>query len=97
MSNPMLPPGTGRYQCTVCGLYFTSAYPFGKHRVGSFGTLRQPGTRRCLTVDEMRAAGFEQIESGHWSSGAKPASLTKRHPRQPAISPDPGVSSGVAS
>ena len=48
-----------RCQCPTCGDYFTSTRAFNRHRVGQFGN-----DRRCLTADEMDAAGFERNARG---------------------------------
>lgn len=48
-----------RCQCPTCGDYFTSARAFDRHRVGQFGN-----DRRCLTADEMDAAGFTRNDRG---------------------------------
>jgi len=48
-----------RCQCPTCGDYFTSTRAFDRHRIGQFGN-----DRRCLTADEMDAAGFERNARG---------------------------------
>src|SRR6267154_2598898 len=42
--------------CRACGEYFRSVTAFEKHRIGTF----RPLTRRCMTVDEMKATQMEQ-------------------------------------
>lgn len=54
-----------RNQCPACGELFTRNSVFAKHRVGKFGI-----SRRCMTVDEMNAAGMFKGEDQFWR-GAK--------------------------
>ena len=57
----MAPKLTGnRCQCTVCGDYFGSVRGFERHRVGSVGA----SDRRCMTVAEMLAAGWQRNPAG---------------------------------
>jgi len=59
MSVPKL---TGcRCQCCACGEYFGSVDVFDRHRVGEYGV-----NRRCLSVDEMSAMGWERNGRGFW-------------------------------
>ena len=51
-----------RSECTVCNLVFSSIHSFDKHRTGNYAER----TRRCLTVDEMKAKGMAQNEKGIW-------------------------------
>lgn len=51
--------------CTVCGEVFKSTFGFDKHRVGEFGGYRT-STRRCMTRDEMKAAGMVKNGHGRW-------------------------------
>jgi len=55
----------GRCQCTACGEYFGSERAFDRHRVGEYA---QPGewrgTRRCLTLADMLAAGWHRSARG---------------------------------
>lgn len=60
--NPMLPFGTRKCQCKLCGEYFNSDRGFTDHRVGQF----MPNTRRCLTPEELIAKGWAKTDSGHW-------------------------------
>ncbi len=46
--------------CAACHESFASLGSFDKHRTGSFSQR----TRRCLSVDEMQAAGL--TKSRHW-------------------------------
>lgn len=50
-----------RCQCAKCGEFFNRVSTFDKHRVGEFGV-----DRRCLTVDEMRAKGWQKNAAGFW-------------------------------
>ncbi len=43
--------------CSGCGFNFASVGTLDKHRVGTVGK-----DRRCLTVDEMKAKGWELSE-----------------------------------
>ena len=81
-----MPRLTGnRCQCPTCGEFFNGTQPFDKHRVGQYA---QPGerhnTRRCLTVPEMEAAGFQRNAAGFWCERAKEP---HPRPRAPVISP----------
>ncbi len=49
-------------ECRNCGKTFISLEAFDAHRTGSF----QQKTRRCLTEQEMRAAGMMQNSKGWW-------------------------------
>ena len=63
----------GRTQCGACKQYFVGASIFDQHRVGSYGDAvyaegdakrKRPvgytkSSRRCMTEEEMRAAGLE--------------------------------------
>lgn len=61
-----------RCRCVGCGEHFNSASVFDRHRIGSFGTLRRPDDRRCLTPAEMTAKGWAKNAAGFWvrESGA---------------------------
>jgi hypothetical protein len=61
-----------RCQCTACGERFRSSFAFDRHRLGTYGTVREPGTRRCLTPAEMEARGMVRGASGLWVSSARP-------------------------
>ena len=80
--DPLLPRGTDRCRCTVCGLYFTSSYAFSRHRIGKVGI---PG-RRCLMPEELSRRGWIQIPSGHWATRAR---------RHKPLKPDPSPKEGV--
>lgn len=54
-----------RCQCAGCGEYFSSEGAFDCHRVGDFAEPgRWCGARRCMTLDEMLAAGFVRNKQG---------------------------------
>ncbi len=59
-----------RNQCAGCGEYFNSTHAFEKHRVGAHGV-----DRRCMTADEMRAAGMVLRDDGFWRGSAMPADV----------------------
>lgn len=69
-SDPMLPIGTARCQCSGCDRYFSS--------VGSFDKHRRDG--RCLTPDEMAARGMLVNARGYWIS----SQLDREFPHQEA-------------
>lgn len=61
-----MPRLTGnRCQCPTCAEYFNGVQPFDKHRVGEYGK-----DRRCMTVAEMRSAGFMRSPAGFWCERA---------------------------
>lgn len=65
MNKPYDRPMRGRQcQCQACFEYFNSDYGFDRHRVGDW--QRRGANRRCLTVDEMTAAGWEKNAAGLW-------------------------------
>lgn len=41
-----------------CGRVFASAEAFDKHRTGPFRYDQEQGQRRCMTLEEMEAAGL---------------------------------------
>ena len=54
-----------RCQCVACGEYFGSERAFDRHRVGDYAEPGQwRGTRRCLLLDEMMAAGWQRSARG---------------------------------
>jgi hypothetical protein len=55
-SNPMLPVGSNRCQCSGCDRHFSSVASFDKHRIEG----------RCLTTDEMLARGMAVNDKGYW-------------------------------
>lgn len=58
-------PMRGRQcQCPGCFEYFNSDYGFDRHRVGDW--IGRGTNRRCLTVDEMVANGWEKNPAGFW-------------------------------
>ncbi len=64
MSTTVLAPGTGVCECGACRERFKSVTGFDRHRVG-------PGdARRCLSAEEMRAAGMSRNERGQWITAA---------------------------
>ena len=62
----MLPIGTDKCRCTVCGLYLNSSHAFEKHRVGY-------PERRCRTVEELLLLGWSTNATGHWITAKRPA------------------------
>ena len=61
-TDPMLPQGTDKCQCSTCKEYFNSTFAFEHHRTGRVGRPE----RRCLPVMEMQIAGWTQNGKGHW-------------------------------
>lgn len=55
-----------RKQCPTCGELFTCNSAFEKHRTGRMNS------RRCLTVEEMSAAGMFRGEDQFWR-GSRPS------------------------
>jgi len=81
MSAPRLTGG--RCQCPQCGEYFTSDRTFDRHRVGQFAKPGERlGTRRCLAVAEMIAAGWAMNARGFWTNvPPRPAHVDVAAPR----------------
>lgn len=69
-SHPSVTLRGDRNECPGCGELFNSSYAFDMHRTGRFGR-----NRRCMTVDEMSAAGMVRASSRFWISAAAPAML----------------------
>lgn len=71
-SNPQIPLRGDRNECPSCAKVFRSSHAFDKHRVGYFSeppNERKRGVnepRRCMTEEEMRAAGMALNASGYW-------------------------------
>jgi hypothetical protein len=74
----MLPRGTDRCRCTVCGEYFGSTYAFDMHREGPYVPITKISQRRCRTRAEMAFKGMFLKPSGHWVSGRMPDSRKLR-------------------
>lgn len=55
-----------RNQCPTCGELFNRTSVFDKHRVGKYSD------RRCLTVEEMEAAGMFIGADGFWRGSKSP-------------------------
>jgi len=54
-----------RCQCAACGEYFGSERAFHRHRVGDYAEPGQwQGTRRCLPLPAMLAAGWQRSAQG---------------------------------
>ena len=54
-----------RNQCPSCSRYFNSNGAFDKHRTGHHGV-----DRRCMSTDEMEAAGMFIRPDGFWVGSA---------------------------
>jgi len=74
-------PKTIGYECTGCGEFFNSDAAHRFHRVGGYGeaifSTNSKGkrgdllgygshTRRCLSIEEMKAKGMVKNELGRW-------------------------------
>jgi hypothetical protein len=55
-----------RCQCCACLEYFNSTHAFDRHRVGRHVPIDQALHRRCLTVMELRCAGWACDPRGFW-------------------------------
>ncbi len=60
-----------RCTCNGCGLLFNGLGAFDQHRAGKHGVREGAKRRRCLSVDELRTAGFVLAEQ-RWSSPGSP-------------------------
>lgn len=72
--------------CTTCWLDFSTVPSFDDHRVGvhdytlAEGLRRDPPVengRRCLTLDEMQNAGWQQDRHGRWASPTRHLALDR--------------------
>lgn len=64
-----IPTGAGWSHCAApgCHLDFASDAAFREHRVGKFDAPKgDPEGRRCMTMEELTAAGLEPNEAGRW-------------------------------
>lgn|GEM_PF-2968960 len=69
--NPNVKLGGDKNECAACGRLFRSTFAFDKHRVGYFSAPVKDGAqfpRRCMTEEEMRAAGMGINKRGFWVS-----------------------------
>ena len=67
-SNPEVKLGGDSNECPSCGRLFRSSHAFDKHRIGNFDmpTRFYDFPRRCMTEEEMLAAGMAQNARGFW-------------------------------
>jgi hypothetical protein len=63
-----------RCRCSACGEYFNHPSTFTKHRTGKY----DPDTRRCLTVEEMTAKGWQLNPAAYWITATMPADRRTR-------------------
>jgi hypothetical protein len=61
-------------QCGVCNEYFNSSGAFEKHRTGKHGV-----NRRCMSREEMLAAGMSVNDKGFWVGMKWPDRLRKHY------------------
>lgn len=64
-----------RNQCPSCGEFFNSTAAFTKHMMGQVATAE----RRCMTVDEMVAAGMAKNSSDWWVTALMPDVVKGQH------------------
>jgi hypothetical protein len=67
--------------CRACDNDFTSVKLFDRHRVGVHAYEWSPGRpdgRRCLTVEEMLANGWDRDANGRWVDPARIADARLR-------------------
>lgn len=65
--DPMLPFGTDKCRCPLCGQYFNSTYAFERHR----RIYKETRALRCLSGDELKALGWDTNRTGHWITGRR--------------------------
>lgn len=53
-------------QCTICGHTFGGERGFDLHRTGEYAQRGKGSTRRCMTDEEMIAAGLSQDARSIW-------------------------------
>jgi len=70
----MKPLVGNRNECGTCKQRFNSNYPFELHRIGKFGI-----DRRCMTTEEMTAAGMSLNKDGFWISETKEQRKQRGH------------------
>ena len=77
MSRPALK--AGRCECTACGLNFSSAREFDRHRAGAYAKPGEwRGERHCLTLAELHSKGWREDARGflsQWRPGRAPVGL----------------------
>jgi hypothetical protein len=79
-----------RCRCGECGQHFNRTSTFTAHRIGAFGTVRNPGDRRCLTAEEMQARGWRLNSGGFWVTGmGRPEPRIGRRAPVPKAPPKP--------
>lgn len=68
-TNPNVVIRGDRNECPACGVLFNSSTAFDKHRIGYFSAPIKGGAqfpRRCMTEEEMLAAGMGVNKRGFW-------------------------------
>jgi hypothetical protein len=82
-------------RCATCGLDFSSVRAFDTHHVGKHQYTHEEGVamkpprddgRRCLTEDELRAAGFSHNARGRWGLTADMVRARQRFSARPRTS-----------
>ena len=69
--------GESRNQCAGCHEYFNSNTAFDKHRTGDHGV-----NRRCMTTEEMQAAGMSLNKDEFWVASKMSDSLIEKRKEQ---------------
>ena len=70
----MKPLVGNRNECGTCKQRFNSNKPFIWHRIGKFGV-----DRRCMTTEEMLAAGMSLNKDGFWITEKMPQQLKEHY------------------
>lgn len=66
-------------RCEACGKDFYSPDVFDRHRTGDYARPgERKGTRRCMTTQEMKAAGMLRSKQRLWLTEPMPAQATQR-------------------
>jgi hypothetical protein len=68
-------------KCSPCGADFTGVKLFDRHRVGVHAyewSRERPDGRRCLTLPEMQAKGWQEDARGRWIDPARIADARAR-------------------
>jgi hypothetical protein len=80
--------------CVSCNRAFSSLRAFDTHRVGSHAYTHREGLamtpprgdgRRCITEDELEAAGFAQNSRGRWGLADEMERARQRFTPEPRI------------
>lgn len=80
-------------QCRACGRDFGGITAFDRHRVGKYTRKGPDYGRRCLTEEEMLAAGLWITSRGTWGGETPPETAFAGYgiAKSADLSPDPYV------